>query len=65
MEQVVGDLLGLVNSAFQYGIDNAVALAVGALLGSQLFGAGLGLVGDILGRAKDLVGGVNTKLGGK
>ena len=65
MEEVVTGLMGLVNGALQYGIDNALALSIGALLGSQLASAGLGLVSDMLGRAKGLVEGVTSVLSGK
>lgn len=65
MEEVVMGLMGLVNGALHWGIDNALALAVGALLGSELAGAALGVIGDMLGRAKDLVGAVTSKLGKK
>ena len=65
MEEVVMGLMGLVSGALYWGIDNALALAVGALLGSELANAGLGLVGDILGRAKGLVDGVTSKLAKK
>lgn len=65
MEQAVSGLLGLVSTTLSWGIANALPLAVGALLGSELFGAGLGLVGDMLGRAKDLCNGVTSKLGKK
>ncbi len=65
MESVVTDLLGLVSGTLHWGLDNALALAVGALLGSNLAKAGLGLVGDMLGRAKGLCDDVASSLSGK
>ena len=65
MEEVVMGLIGLVNGALHWGIDNALALAVGALLGSELAGAALGVVSDMLGRAKGLVEGVTSKISKK
>lgn len=65
MENVVMGLMGLVSGALDWGISNALPLVVGALLGSELTGAGLGLVGDILGRAKGLVEGVTSKVNRK
>lgn len=57
MEALTG-LLGLVNSAAGYGLDNAVAIAVGALLGPALIKPACGVVCDLLGRAGELVSGV-------
>ncbi len=65
MEEIVTGVMGLVTGALGYGIDNALALAIGALLGSQLASAGLGLVSDMLGRAKGLVEGVTSMLSKK
>ena len=65
MEEVVMGVMGLVSGALNWGIDNALALAVGALLGSELAGAALGLVSDMLGRAQSLVSGVSSRVGGK
>ena len=65
MEEVVMGVMGLVSGALNWGIDNALALAVGALLGSELAGAALGLVSDMLGRAQSLVQGVCSRVGGK
>ena len=65
MEEIVMGVLGLVTGALSWGIDNALALAVGALLGSELAGAALGLVSDMLGRAQSLVQGVSGRVGGK
>ncbi len=57
MEGTVMDLMGLVGTTVGWGINNALALAVGAVLGPVISKAGLGLVGDVLGRGKDLVDG--------
>jgi len=65
MENVVMGLMGLVSGALYWGIDNALPLAVGALLGSELAGAALGAVSDLLGRAKGLLDGVASRLSKK
>ncbi len=65
MESVITDLMGLVSGTLHWGLDNALAIGVGALLGSNLVKAGLGLVGDMLGRAKDLCGDVASSISGK
>lgn len=65
MESVVTDLMGLVSGTLHWGLDNALALAVGALLGSHLCKAGLGLVSDMLGRAKGLCDDVTSSIAGK
>lgn len=65
MEEIVMGVLGLATGALHWGIDNALALMVGALLGSELAGAALGLVSDMLGRAQSLVQGVSSRVGGK
>jgi hypothetical protein len=65
MEEVVHGLMNLTTGALTWGIDHALALAVGALLGSHLCTAALGLVGDMLGRAKGLVDGVTKTVAGK
>ncbi len=62
MESVVMGLMNLVGGAFHWGIDNALALAVGALLGSELAGAALGAVSDLLGRARGLLDGVASRM---
>ncbi len=65
MEETVMGVLGLVTGTMAWGIDNAFALAVGAVLGSTLFRAALGLVSDVLGRGKGLVDDVTTAVAGK
>lgn len=60
MEEVVLGVLGLATGSLHWGIDNAMPLAVGALLGGPLGHAALGLVGDVLGRAKDVVDSVGS-----
>ena len=52
--ELVSAILGLVSSAAHYGIDNAVAIGVGVLIGGPILGAGLGVVTDLLGRAQGL-----------
>lgn len=53
--ELVSGLLSLANEAGAWALANALPLAVGAMLGGPLFKAGLGLVGDMLGRAHGLV----------
>jgi len=65
MEETVMSLMNLVTGTIHWGIDNALPLAVGALLGSNLAKAALGLVGDMLGRAKGLAEDVTSLLAGK
>ena len=65
MEETVMRLMDLVAGTMGWSISNAMPLAVGALLGSTLFRAGLGLVGDMLGRAKGLVEDVTSAIAGK
>lgn len=65
MEDTVMGLLGLINSTLGWGVDNALPLAVGAVLGSSIFRAGLGLVSDLLGRGKGLVDDVTSMITGK
>ncbi len=65
MESLVTDLLGLVTGTLRWGLDNALPIAAGALFGSGLVKAGLGLVGDLLGRAKGLCDDVTSTLSGK
>jgi hypothetical protein len=65
MEETVMSLMGLVTGTMHWGIENALPLAVGALLGSSMAKAALGLVGDMLGRAKGLLEDVASMLAGK
>lgn len=65
MEETVMALMSLVTGTLHWGIDNALPLAVGALLGSNLAKAALGLVGDMLGRAKGLTEDVTSMLSAK
>ena len=65
MEETVMGLMGLVSGTMSWGIENALPLAVGALLGSNLAKAGLGLVSDMLGRAKGLTEDVTSVITGK
>ncbi len=65
MEETVMGLMNLVSGTMSWSIANAMPLAVGALLGSTLFRAGLGLVSDMLGRAKGLVEDVTSAVAGK
>ncbi len=65
MEDTVMGLMGLVTGTLNWGISNAMPIAVGALLGSTLVRAGLGLVSDILGRGKGLVDDVTSTVSGK
>lgn len=65
MEETVMGLMGLMSHTMHWGIDNALPLAVGALLGSNLAKAALGLVSDMLGRAKGLTDDVTSMLAGK
>ncbi len=65
MEEIVMGIMGLVTGALNWGIANALPLAVGALLGSELAGAALGLVSDMLSRAQGLIQGVSARVGGK
>ena len=65
MEETVMGLMGLVTGTMGWGIDNALALGVGALLGSNLAKAGLGVVSDMLGRGKGLVDDVTSTVSGK
>jgi hypothetical protein len=65
MEETVMGLMNLVTGAAHWGISNALPLAVGALLGSNLAKAALGLVSDMLGRAKGLTDDVTSMLSGK
>lgn len=65
MEEVVLGVLGLVTGSLGWGLDNALPLAVGAVLGGPLSRAALGLVGDVLGRTKDAVDSVGSVISGK
>jgi hypothetical protein len=65
MEQTVMGLIDLVSQTFNWGIGNALPIAVGALLGSHLFRAGLGLVSDVLGRGRTLVDNTTAMIAGK
>lgn len=65
MEEAVVRLMELVGGTFHWGIDNALPLVVGALLGSHLIRAGVGLVSDVLGRAKGLLDDATSLLAGK
>ncbi len=65
MEETVMGLMNLVSGTMSWGINNAMPLAVGALLGSNLAKAALGLVSDMLGRAKSLTDDVTSMLAGK
>ncbi len=65
MEESVVRLMELVSGTFNWGLDNALALVVGALLGSHLVRAGAGLVSDILGRAKGLIDDAASLVTGK
>jgi len=62
---LVNSVLGGAHDGLAWGVSNAVPIAVGALLGSTLWGAGLGLVSDVLGRAQAVVKGVSDSLAGK
>jgi len=65
MEETVMGLMDLVSGTLHWGISNALAIAVGALLGSNIIKAGLGLVSDVLGRGKGLVDDVTSTVSGK
>ncbi len=65
MEETVMGLVSLVTGTMHWGISNALPIAVGALLGSTLVKAGLGVVADMLGRAKGLVDDVTSTVSGK
>ena len=65
MEDVVLGVVGLVSGSLHWGIANAMPITVGALLGSSLGHSALGLVGDILGRAKEVVESVGSSVFGK
>jgi len=65
MEQVVMGILGLVTDSLTWGLDNAFALVVGAVLGGPLSRAVLGVVGDVLGRTKDALDSVSHVISGK
>lgn len=65
MEDVVLGVIGLATGAMSWGLSNALPLAVGAVLGGPLSKTALGLVGDVLGRAKDAVDSVGTAIAGK
>jgi len=65
MESLVADVIGLVTGTLGWAVDNALAIGAGALFGSGLVKAGLGLVGDLLGRAKGLCDDVTSTLSGK
>ena len=62
---LVADVIGLVTGTAAWAVSNALPIAVGAVLGSELAGAALGVVSDILGRAKDLVAGAASKMSAK
>jgi hypothetical protein len=65
MEDLVLGALGLVSSAMHWGLDNALPLAVGAILGGPLSHAALGVVGDVLGRTKEVVDSIGSAISGK
>jgi hypothetical protein len=65
MEDIVLGVLGLASGAMHWGISNALPLAVGAVMGGPLSKTALGLVGDVLGRAKDAVDSVGSAIAGK
>ena len=55
---VLTGLVDLVTAAAQYGLDNAVAIVIGCMLGPVLIKPGAGLVSDILARASEFVAGI-------
>ena len=65
MEEIVLGVLGLAGNAMHWGLDNALPLAVGAVLGGPLSHSALGLVGDVLGRAKEVVDSIGSAISGK
>lgn len=65
MEELVLGSLGLVSGAMHWALSNAVPLAVGAVLGGPLGHAALGLVGDVLGRSKEVVDAIGSAISGK
>lgn len=65
MEEIVLGVVGLASGAMHWGLANALPIAVGAVLGGPLSGAALGLVGDVLARAKDAVESVGSAISRK
>ena len=65
MEETVMGIMGLVSGTLHWGISNALAIAVGALLGPTMVRAAVGLVSDVLGRGKGLVDDVTSTVSGK
>ena len=65
MEETVMGLMGLVSGTLAWGIGNAFPIAVGAVFGSTLAKAALGVVSDMLGRGKGLVDDVTSAVTGK
>ena len=65
MEDIVMSVFGLVSSTMHWGLDNALALAVGAVVGGPVIKTATGLVGDVLGRAKEVVDSVGAAASGK
>ncbi len=65
MEETIVGLMGLVSGTMGWGISNALPIAVGAVLGSTLMKAGLGIVSDVLGRGKGLVDDVTSTVAKK
>lgn len=65
MDEVLLGVLALVSGSLKWGLANALPLAVGAILGGPLSKAALGLVTDVLGRAKEAVASVDSAISGK
>lgn len=65
MEELVMGALGLVSGALHWSLGNAFPLAVGAVLGGPLSHAALGVVGDVLGRTREVVDSISSAISGK